>query len=195
MNRPDCGNQETGQPRWAQLTARTRNLCPSLVVSSSALVADVDPGVRHHAVPRLADRVVEGHQARLVQREVRRPAPGAPTRPGPSAPRRGSRRRGCPPAPRRRRPARKSASGRTCAAREGARLAGRSDRKSVPSLYASCDQSEGVICRWPARPASRTPAARPGRRSPPRSAAGNPAGRPSLPSKAGIPRSGRPVMA
>ena len=42
------------------------------------LVADVDPGMSHHAVPRLADRVVEGHQARLVRREVRDRPQGHP---------------------------------------------------------------------------------------------------------------------
>src|SRR4029453_14154232 len=30
MNRPDCGNQRTGQPRWAQLTANTWNWSPSI---------------------------------------------------------------------------------------------------------------------------------------------------------------------
>ena len=36
-----------------------------------ALIADIDPSARDNARPRLAERVLEGHQARLVQREVR----------------------------------------------------------------------------------------------------------------------------
>src|SRR5262249_52664645 len=36
-----------------------------------ALVADVHAGVRHHPIPRLADGVVEGHQARLVRWKAR----------------------------------------------------------------------------------------------------------------------------
>src|SRR5215470_5960692 len=30
MNNPDCGNQRTGQPRWAQLMANTWNCSPSM---------------------------------------------------------------------------------------------------------------------------------------------------------------------
>ena len=45
----------------------------------AALVADEDAGMGHHAVPRLADGVVEGHQARLAGREIRDAPHGQPS--------------------------------------------------------------------------------------------------------------------
>src|SRR6185295_11976352 len=39
MKRPDCGNQRTGQPRCAQLTANTWNLSPAIRRTQEAVPA------------------------------------------------------------------------------------------------------------------------------------------------------------
>ena len=62
MNRPDCGNQRTGQPRCAQLTAKTWNCSPSTRRTQQAVSA-VLPSVG------ITIRIAERRQPRLAFRE------------------------------------------------------------------------------------------------------------------------------
>ena len=194
MNSPDCGNHSTGQPRWAQLTASTRNCVPSLVGLPlvAALVADVDAGMRHHAVPRLADRIVEGHQARLALRKIGDAPQGQPSDRGLAGPEKVAdegkahhgRGDGAEPVSQ---PAQERSPPQSglSAGPEGGEL-------ETGSIVFPSRKTEVVIGRRPARPASRTPAAPPGRRSAPTSAGGNrPADRPRRRKPASRDRAGR----
>ena len=53
MNKPDCGNHSTGQPKCVQLMANTLNR--SLIFFVAPQVAHLDAGLSRHAVPGLAN--------------------------------------------------------------------------------------------------------------------------------------------
>src|ERR1700745_2193617 len=79
MKRPDCGNQRTGQPRCAQLTAKTWN-CSAAMRRTQQAVSAVLPSVGiTYGLRKVASRVsASGNSPSVTKGDPREVAVGSP---------------------------------------------------------------------------------------------------------------------